>query len=53
MITGKIIKERKKGRRYVSAKDRGLREVISPGDTDSGMAECNWIKRLERNGQRS
>lgn len=51
MITGKITKERMEGRRYVSAKARGLHEVISPGDTDPVMAECNWIKRLERNGQ--
>ncbi|WP_313152138.1 hypothetical protein [Lacrimispora sp.] len=41
MITGKITKERMEGWRYISAKDRGLHEVISPGDTDSAMAEFN------------
>lgn len=51
MIAGTITKERMEDRRYISAKDRGLHEVISPEDTDSAMAECNWIKRLERNGQ--
>ncbi|SET86287.1 hypothetical protein SAMN05443270_1757 [Lacrimispora sphenoides] len=51
MIAGKFTKERMEGWRYISAKDRGLHEVISQGDTDSAMTECNWIKRLERNGQ--
>ncbi|PJJ30776.1 hypothetical protein [Lacrimispora celerecrescens] len=53
MITGKITIERMEGWRYISAKDRGLHEVISQGNADSAMAEFNQIKWLERDGQQS